>query len=274
VQELYQQTGKGGWQLVDTITPTRNGAALTEIPFVFMPDVDPDAPPILPLSDLNIHHYQLGADLMNILWKLQPQTIVYTNKQDEEFVLGTDRAWVLQPGDSAIVLSPNAATAAITEEMGKDEARMVLLGSRLLEQQKREAETAEAMRLRQAGESATLADVAQMVSLKLTRVLRAMAEWDRIPAAGVGIRLNQDFSGAPLTAEEAAAWLDVRDAGGMTDEDYFIKAKQGGVTAVETFRAWMAEMESRPPSAPRNPPPLPPPPPDEAAEIEDEEEAA
>src|SRR6185436_19411271 len=61
--------------------------------------------------------------------------------------------------------------------MDRDERLMAILGSRLLENQKRVGETAQAIELRQSGENSILSNIATSVSESLTRVLRWAYWW-------------------------------------------------------------------------------------------------
>jgi hypothetical protein len=93
--------------------------------------------------------------------------------------------------------------------MERDERLMAILGTRLLETQKREAETAEALQLRHAGEESILSTLALSVSDSLTRVLRIVSWWiptatleDSPDALDQSISLNTDFGIKGLTAQE------------------------------------------------------------------------
>jgi Domain of unknown function (DUF4055) len=88
---------------------------------------------------------------------------------------------------------------------------MVQLGARMLETQKRSAETAEALRLRQAGDSSVLAIVADTASRGLQRALAWLVDWAGIPGtAGVRLKLNDDFFDTRMSPMElqslVAAW--------------------------------------------------------------------
>ena len=101
--------------------------------------------------------------------------------------------------------------------MDRDERLLSVLGSRLLEGQKKVGETAQAIELRQSGENSILASIAVNVSASLTHVLRWAYWWnsteespDNVTNEQVLVELNTDFSTKGLSAQDiqsiVAAW--------------------------------------------------------------------
>src|SRR5215472_16651856 len=129
------------------------------------------------------------------------------------WVSGFDKSATLRIGSStAWVTETTGATAGFLEYTGqglttferamdRDERLMAVLGSRLLEDQKKVGETAQAIELRQSGESSVLGSLACSVSESLTQVLRWVYWWnstedvpDSITSEDVLVQLNTDFS--------------------------------------------------------------------------------
>jgi len=92
-----------------------------------------------------------------------------------------------------------------------------VLGSRLLEGQKKVGETAQAIELRQSGENSILGNIAVNVSASVTQILRWAFWWnsteespDDVTNEQVLVELNTDFSTKGLSAQEiqsiVAAW--------------------------------------------------------------------
>jgi Domain of unknown function (DUF4055) len=107
--------------------------------------------------------------------------------------------------------------ASFERAMNRDERLLAILGSRLLESQKRVGETAQAIELRQSGETSALANIATSVSASLTQILRWAYWWnstedtpDNVTTEQVLLELNTDFSTKGLSAQEiqsiVAAW--------------------------------------------------------------------
>ena len=141
---------------------------------------------------------------------------------------------------------------SIADARAAIQARMVLLGARLLEPQKREAETAEALRLRQAGESATLSNMADTVSWGLTTILGWAAEWVGANPAENFITLNQEFSDTTMSEDEAVQVATRWQMGACTEDDMFHLYRQGGRIEPEiTVEQWkLKRREQMPQPAP------------------------
>ena len=101
--------------------------------------------------------------------------------------------------------------------MDRDERLLAVLGSRLLEGQKKVGETAQAIELRQSGENSILGNIAVNVSASLTQVMRWAYWWNStddspedVTNEQVLVELNTDFSMKGMAAPEiqavVAAW--------------------------------------------------------------------
>jgi hypothetical protein len=171
--------GKKEWKLVDTVTPLRLGKPLPLIPFVFhgprhsLPDVDK-----VPLADIiavNLDHYRLSADYKHGMhFTALPTAWVSGFDKNSSLRIGSSTAWVAEtPGATAGFLEfTGQGLTTFERAMDRDEQLMAVLGTRMLESQKRVGETAAAIELRQSGENSILNTVSLSVSASLTQVLR------------------------------------------------------------------------------------------------------
>ncbi len=107
--------------------------------------------------------------------------------------------------------------------MDRDEKLLAVLGSRLLEGQKKVAETSQAIELRQSGENSILANMATSVSASLTQVLRWAYWWnsteespDDVTNEQVLVELNTDFSTKGLSAPEIQSIVTAWQAGAIS----------------------------------------------------------
>lgn len=255
----------GEYELALEVTPApRRGAPLDFIPFVFIgpQNLQPDIakPPILDLVNLNLHNFRLSAKLNHGLFVVsvpQPFTVgagtSTAEGQAAEFRIGGNLAWDLPAGADARFLEHDGqGIASISDAIVRNETRMALLGARLLEPQKREAETAEALRLRQSGESATLAAIASTVSWGLSKVLGWAAEWTGQNPDQNFITLNQEFSDATMTETEAVELVSRWQMGGATEDDMFLLLQKGGKIEPEiTLEQWKMKRRDQAPVAPR-----------------------
>jgi hypothetical protein len=212
------------WQLVESYVPKRLGKPLSFIPFVFhgpihsRPDIQ--RPPLDDVIAINLDHYRLDADYKHgIHFTALPTVWVAGFEPDSTLKIGSTSAWVTSTiGATAGFLEfTGQGLETFERAMERDERLMAILGTRLLETQKREAETAEALQLRHAGEESILSTLALSVSDSLTRALRIVSWWiptatleDSPDALDQSISLNTDFGIKGLTAQElqsiVAAW--------------------------------------------------------------------
>src|SRR6185295_10610731 len=182
VVEIWQEVGEGKnkqWLLIDTRVPLRRGKPLPAIPFVFhgprhsLPTIEK-----LPLADIiavNLDHYRLDADYKHgVHFTALPTAWVSGFEKSSSFRIGSSSAWVTDTlGASAGYLEfTGQGLTTFERAMDRDEKLMAILGSRLLESQKKVGETAQAIELRQSGENSILGSIAVNMSASLTQVLR------------------------------------------------------------------------------------------------------
>ena len=172
------------WELVETKTPLRLGKPLPLIPFVFhgprhsRPDVD--RPPLQDIIAVNLDHYRLDADYKHGMhYTALPTAWVSGFDKSATLRIGSSTAWCSETvGATAGYLEfTGQGLTTFERAMDRDERLMALLGSRLLEDQKKVGETAEAIRLRQSGEESVLSGIATSVSESLTQVLHWVYWW-------------------------------------------------------------------------------------------------
>ena len=92
--------------------------------------------------------------------------------------------------------------------MDRDEKLLAVLGSRLLQDQKKVGETAEAIRLRQSGEESVLTAIATSVSESLTQVLRWVYWWNTTEALPTGFTKSGLMVGLGESREEIMQVMD------------------------------------------------------------------
>jgi hypothetical protein len=230
-----QTHGKRGkqrakWKLVETRTPLRLGKPLPLIPFVFhgprhsRADVD-----TLPLGDViavNLDHYRLNADYKHgVHFTALPTAWVSGFQKGSTLRIGSSTAWVTEQTGATAGFLEFTGQGLMTFEraMDRDERLMALLGSRLLENNKKVGETAEAIELRQTGEHSILGNIALSVSDSLTQILRWVYWWnsteespDDIGADKVLLELNTDFSAKGLEPQEIQAVVAAWQAGAIS----------------------------------------------------------
>jgi hypothetical protein len=236
-QRLYRIDEKGDEVLVETVMPTMGGAPMTFIPFVFIgvdcvgPDVD--VPPLMDLVTTNFHHYRQATSYERGCFFSGLPTMFVSGMEDSDnsISIGGSTANALgNPNAKAYYVEVESEFSALRTNLEDKKREMAVLGARMLEGGKTggNAEAAETVARRQAGEEAVLASMAQTVSQGLTRALGWLAEW--AGAAGpVRYELSRDFLPQDMTPQAMAALVAAWQSGAISQETLFDNLKQGEV---------------------------------------------
>jgi hypothetical protein len=234
---------KPEWVLVERRTPLRRGKPLPLLPFVFhgprhsLPAVDR-----LPLGDIifvNLDHYRLNADFKHgVHFTALPTAWVSGFPNTAELAIGSRTAWVSETvGATAGFLEfKGQGLATFETAMDRDERLMSVLGSRLIAEEKRVAETAATMEMRQAGEHSILGNIANSISESLTQILRWVYWWnstedlpDSISENEVSVSLNTDYSTRGMAANEVVAVVKAWQAGALSTDSMQEVFRRGDV---------------------------------------------
>lgn len=256
---------KKDWKLVETRVPLRLGKPLPLIPFVFHgPRHSQPAVEKLPLADIitvNLDHYRLNADYKHgVHFTALPTAWVSGFDKSSTLRIGSSSAWVTETAGASAGFLEFTGQGLTTFEraMDRDERLLAILGSRLLESQKRVGETAQAIELRQTGENSILGNIAINVSASLTHVLQWAYWWnsteetpDDVTGERVLIELNTDFSAKGMSAQELQAVVAAWQAGAIsrdTMSDIFRRGEilPEGRTIEEETKLIEAERTSTP----------------------------
>ena len=161
--EIWRQEVKGGaersarptkvkWVLLESRVPLRLGRSLPLIPFVFhgprhsLPDVDR-----MPLNDLmflNLDHYRLDADFKHGLhYTALPTAWVAGFANAGTLTIGSRVAWVSEneKATAGFLEFSGDGLGTFERAIERDERQMAVLGTQVLENQVRVAETATAI---------------------------------------------------------------------------------------------------------------------------------
>jgi hypothetical protein len=246
VVELWRLVGGENderWERVSQVTPLRRGRPLPLIPFVFhgarhsRPDVD--AVPLTDLIVLNLDHYRLNADYKHGL---------HFTALPTAWVSGFERGSVPKIGSTTVWVSEQlGATAGYLEFLGtglgtfetamdRDERMLSMLGTRLLETDRKVAETATAIELRQSGEQSVLASIANCVSESLTQVMRWVIWWgsgeavpDDILRGEALFQINTDFGQRGLKGPELLAVVSAWQSGAVSRSTMYELFRHGEI---------------------------------------------
>ena len=183
---------------------------------------EPVNPPLLGLVDVNLSHYRSSADLehTNHLTALATPWVSGKGvKLPKGVALGDGVLLQLGEGGNAGMLEVSGLGAGtISDSMEDKKNQMAALGARLLADPKNQAETAEAVRIRAAGDTATLSSIVNALDKGINLALQYHSDW-----AGL----------EEVTFETNRDWIDARLSD--TDVAQLIELVQGGKISYQTF---------------------------------------
>lgn len=239
--EKVGEKGKEEYTLTRETTPLMNNAPLSEIPFFFFDAhggrTDPQRPTLLDLVEVNRSHYQSSADLEHARFACSvptPYFIGFSAEDAKSIVLGGLNG--IHATDSSAKVGfleyTGQGTEPLERALTQKEAMMAKLGSRMLAEDKRDAETAETMRIRSSGESATLADVARSIGRVAGQALTLAAAWFGGSGDAV-VTLNTEYTTATASPQEITALLASVQAGELPSRDFVDRLRKVGVISPE-----------------------------------------
>jgi hypothetical protein len=229
------------------VTPLRRGVALGFIPFIFMGPLhvtsELEYPPLLDLADVNLAHwrnqvdYEYGLHLVALPtpWVAGVKSSGQSAAESTEpMKIGPSVVWELDVNGKAGMLEfQGTGMKAILEAMEEKKKQMASLGARLMEQEPRVQETAQAVSLRHSGDHATLKTLATAMGQALTLALQTMIWWtgsEDTPTkvTDVGIELNKEYLNTKATPQEVQAALQAVQAGKMSFLTFWAFIQAGG----------------------------------------------
>ena len=231
------------WQLVQSITPLRMGKPLSSIPFVFhgaehsRPDVVKS--PIEDLAAANLQHYRLNTDYRHGMhFTALPTAFVTGFDKTTQLRIGSTTAWVTDTlGATAHYLEfKGDGLSTFERALDRIERLLAVLGSRLLESQKRVSESAEALAIRQAGDSSIIAGIAASVTASMSDALRWVYWWhsteatpEDITPAHLSYELNSDFEASMMSAAEIEALVSAWQSGAISRDTLLHNFRTGEI---------------------------------------------
>jgi hypothetical protein len=253
--EIWQSPEKSAApKIVNEFWPTRpNGQRLDYIPFQFFgpssitPDVE--RPPLLDLINVNLSHYRSSADIEHgrHFTALPVVTLAGFNIQTTDLAIGSSQALISEsPEARAQYLEyKGEGLGALEKALDQKESMMAALGSRTLEPAKKQGETAEALRIRAAGEQASLKGVTRTVSHGLSFALMMWADWQGLKELAF-CSLNTDFLDSQMEATDLRELVGAHQAGLISFETFYANLLRGeiareGVTAEQERKLIEAE---------------------------------
>ncbi len=243
-QRLYRFDTKGALMAngQDEIFPDNGTLDPDFIPFTFIGagnnDAAVDAPPLLPLADINIGHYRNSADNEDSSYIVgRPTLFIFPAQQmtPERFKeanpkgirMGSRTGHNLGDGGDAKLVQAEPNNLA-RENMLNKEQQAVQIGAQLITPTQQI--TAESARLQRGADTSVMATIARNVSQAYTDALTWCAGLLGIRGAEIEFRLNTEFFLQTMTPQDRAAWMSDINAGLMPATAYYSALRKAGVT--------------------------------------------
>ena len=241
-REIMDESGqkKIEWYIFTTMTPVRRGETIGFIPFTFFGsggvDPMPKRPPLIDLVEVNMAHYRVSADQKHALFLTAQPTPWVTGAQkneDDDLKIGSSSAWIFESKDTKVGMLEfmGNGVEAMRNDLRDMQQYMSVLGARLLEVPPTQAEAADTVRQRHAGDDAVLQKLSMSVSAGLSQVLRQHAWW-----AGTGeydteivAQLSQEFFTSRMSSQQLQALILAVQAGQMSYSTFYRQLQLGGI---------------------------------------------
>jgi hypothetical protein len=227
--------------------PLMNNTQMDFIPFEFFcpdgNDSDIDLPPILDLVDTNLSHYRASADWehgchftglpMLCVSGMSP----YDDKgKPVSIFLGSQSALVLENPDASaqFIEFKGQGLQSLEKNLDRKEQMMAVLGARMLEPQKKAAETAVTSSLHRMGENSILASISISVSTGLKTCLGWFCMWAGIqPPDDLDYEINRDFLPVAIDGPTLTSYVGAWQNNALTEEELFDLLKRGDLIEAE-----------------------------------------
>ena len=216
-EQVLHKNIDGVWTEEAAIQPEVLGKKLTEIPFEFFGasenSANPKESPVLDLAYLNVKHFVVNVDYFHALHYCglpTPWAVGFEMKEGETLKIGSSTAWVSgnENAKCGIMQATADSVGALENGLDKIEKQMAVVGSRMIEQQRRGVETAEGLLIRQTSDFAVLSNIASCVEVGMGNVLMRVARavgCTEAEIAKIKVILNKDYTTADVNPQVLTA---------------------------------------------------------------------
>ena len=222
----------------DIIPRNFNGSTLDYIPFEFSGaennDTTPDKPPLLDIAEINVGHYRNSADFEESCFLVGQPTLTMT---------GLTRAWVddvlkdgVKMGSRTGLALPVGADAKLLQAspnqmpdrgMELKENQLIKVGAKMITDSGG-VETAEAAKIRFAGQSSKLSIIVSNTEKSLLRVLGWIGEFMGTQDENI-IEINREFYEATVNPQLLVANMQLMDRGVIGKSDVRLGMRKAGL---------------------------------------------
>jgi hypothetical protein len=219
----------------------RGGKALAEIPFVVIGAkdlaVEPEDPPLIGVARSAVSLYQLTADYRWQLYQTGQETLVIVNG-DAPDTVGAGVVITLkgEPNltpDAKYVGPSGTGIEAHERAIAAERGNAISAGARLLDSEKRTAESGDALRLRYTAQPATLTTISQASAAGVEKALRYVAVMIGADPEQVVVKPNLQFVDQVMDPQQAVNLVKVWQAGAMSKLSLFENLQRGELISAE-----------------------------------------
>lgn len=203
--------------------PSIAGQTLDEIPFVFINANDlvpePDASPLLGLSNLALAIYQAEADYRQTLYLQSQQTLVIIGGAVDEAAPGQIRVGnkgvidLRVDGDAKYIGASGDGLGEMRQSLTNDKMRAAQEGAAFLDVNTDTGQSGEALRIRVAARTTTISSVAQTGGAGLEAALKFCATWVGEDPAEVSVEPTVDFADQTVAGAALLAFMQAKQLG-------------------------------------------------------------
>jgi len=229
IQQEYEDSADGGFQLYDTVYPMKFGERLTRIPaFPLNGQLEPVEPVLMPLIDREVALYNKVSRRNHLLMGAATYTpVVQSDMTDEEFEelvgagLGT---WLRVRKDESITVleTPTGALSDMDRAIEATVTEMAKMGIRMLSPE--QAASGVALEIRNASQTAQLGTMNAKISGTMQEILAFMINWKYDTAYtgnDIEFQLSADFA-ATVGGEGSMRLVSEWYQSGIISRDTFI----------------------------------------------------
>jgi hypothetical protein len=227
---IFEKDGEKDIQIGEDVYPKMNGKEMDFIPFYIYPDIEIVKPALLGMINVNMSHYNTTSSHENGCHISGLPTLFvsgYRKQEGENLYVGGGEAQVLPDAEAkAEYVGVESGFTALEKNLERKENMMAVLGSRMLQTQKKAVETEGVAAIHRAGEAATLTSMSILLSKTFTRAFQTLFDWAGISET-IMVTINDDFNPYNIKPEMVTALLGAVQAGKMSDEAFFNNLKEG-----------------------------------------------
>lgn len=257
IVRLYTKgNDKDTWN-IEELVPKMNGRPLPYIPFVpIAPDtltIEPKKAPLIDLARVNMAHFKLNVDYYHGMHFTALPTPYGGGVFDDEmgdFKIGSTTIHTFREPTAFLKYLEFEGKGLETLENEKEKLKesMVVLGSNMLQGDKKVAEAENTVAMRNAGSNATLISIADTLSRGITKALNIMVEWGGYSGEAT-YRINTDYNLTEMSADDVLKLTNSWIQGGISKRDLHYNLVKGErVDAKKDFEEWQSELEEETPT--------------------------